>query len=436
MGSIVLALIIIITCVVALIRPWVGICAYYLLAILGPQYIWWWHFNGLRVSLFVALATLGGVFFAVLKRQYERNFIFNKQNFWMAVLWGCLVLSYFAGSYSGIGDQFRADQAFTVTNTIFLFYFCATLEMNNVAKLKFLAVVFIVSTLYLISWANLQYLSQNWGQFNYGRLMGPAAGLGGDSIYKDENTFAMLFVSGLPLIYYFAWVSSKLVLKMFLWTMIPLGCHAIFLTGSRGGLLGIGVVLVTIILLSKRKFLAFPLLLLFLLFYQWQAGDVMERRSEAIVNIEGEKSAGDRLTAWIGGVQMALENPVTGVGLGKFIVAVPDYIESRKMVSHNTFIQYIAESGIIAGIAYLSLVIIFYINSRKIRLACSDIEETQEDRTLSLLNLACTASFTGLFVCANFLSLNTYEIFFVLMLINNGIYQHLNINHKFENVTI
>jgi hypothetical protein len=42
---------------------------------------------------------------------------------------------------------------------------------------------------------------------------------------------------------------------------------------------------------------------------------------------------------------------------------------------------------------------------------------------INLYNKAGTASFSGLIVCSLFLSLNVYEIFFVLLLFNNALYQ-------------
>jgi hypothetical protein len=46
MGKVLLAILIFSAGGMALVRPWIGINSYYLLAILGPQYIWWWNFQG------------------------------------------------------------------------------------------------------------------------------------------------------------------------------------------------------------------------------------------------------------------------------------------------------------------------------------------------------------------------------------------------------
>lgn len=421
MGKLLLATIILSSGVVSLARPWIGICAYYLLSIFGPQYIWWWNFQGLRVSLIIALCTIAGIALKYSRGEYDFSTLKTKLNAWMLVLWLAIVVSYYMGAYSGLYFGSQSDRLFSITNTIFFFYFCASLEIDDISKLRYLMIVFAVSTIYLTYWANSQYLNQAWSQFNSGRLMGPSSPLG--AIYKDENAFAMLFVAGTPFIYYLGWQFKRIWMRLGLWLIIPLAWHAIFLTGSRGGLLGIGIVVLSMVFLSKRRMMAIPLLLVFLVFFQWQAGNVMQQRSDAIVDIEGENSAGDRITAWKGGAQMLMEHPLTGVGLGNFVVAIPDFAESRKMVAHNTAVQFFAESGFFAGTAYLMLIFLFFRAAKEIRGWCREHRELDISASIDICNNASLASFSGLVVCSMFLSLNTYEIFFVLLLMNNSLLQ-------------
>lgn len=424
MGKMLLALIIGLTVLTSLGRPWIGICSYYLLSILGPQYIWFWNFEGLRVSFMVAICSLAGVAFQLLKKNYDYGFLLNRQSFWLAVLWLCVVFSYFGGPYvdSFNSSGLRPEQLLALTNTIYLFYFCAAIEINELRKLRYLAIVFAASTLYLAYWANNQYFTQNWFQFNMGRLMGPRS-VDGGSIYGDENNFAMLFVTGIPFIFYMGWELQKKWQRYLLWALIPMGWHAVFLTGSRGGLLGLGVTVLLTVFLAGRKFLALPLIVLFIVFFQWQAGDVMKQRSDMIVDYNGESSAETRIIAWKGGLRMMAAHPFVGVGLGSFVTALPRFIESKPKVAHNTLIQFAAESGLGAGVAYLAIIIGFFLNSRKIRAWCRESEDTQDKTLIERYNNASTVSFAGLIVCSLFLSLNTYEIFFVLLIFNNALLQ-------------
>ncbi|MCG8355573.1 MAG: hypothetical protein MI920_08390, partial [Kiloniellales bacterium] len=61
--------------------------------------------------------------------------------------------------------------------------------------------IIIIAMIHLTFWANFQYLTQNWSAFSMGRLKGPTIP-GGISIYDDENSFAMFFVTAAPFLFY------------------------------------------------------------------------------------------------------------------------------------------------------------------------------------------------------------------------------------------
>ena len=429
MGQILLYILLVGAGLSTLVRPWIGIFSYYFFSILGPQYIWWWNFEGLRSSLIIAVSTSLGVFFQFASGNYENRFIFNRSNFFVFSLWFFITVSYFLGPFSLRSiNPTQGSYFYYMTNVIFVFYFFSVSEINTTQKVKKIVLIFIISMLYLTYWANLQYLNQNWWQFNYGRLMGPFS-IDGSSIYKDENSFAMFFVSGTSFLYYFGWSLKNKIFRWALWCVIPLAWHAVFLTSSRGGVVGLGVVMLTIILLSNKKLLALPLLLSFFLFYQWQAGDVMKSRTDTISSYEVETSAQMRIAAWEGGARMVMEFPLTGVGMDGFREALPLYSETEKRVAHNTFVQFTAESGIFAGCAYLVIAFLFFKNFITIRKSCLNLKSNNEKKEIELFNNATFASFCGYFVCSMFLSLNRYEIYFVLLMINNSLF-HICTNKK------
>ncbi|WDP90756.1 MAG: O-antigen ligase family protein [Desulfobacter sp.] len=428
MGKLLLLITLVFTALKAILHPWAGIVAYYLLSFLGPQYIWYWNFEGLRVTLITSIFTMIGVFISIIRGKYNYKFLMNGHNLVIMFLWLFIFISYYCGPYvsadssSGLSSQ----RIFYITNIIFLLFFFAVLEMNTISKLRYLTIVLSISTIYLIYWANLQYFSQNWKQFYLGRLMGPS-NINGSGMYKDENIFAVLFVVGLPFIFYW----GKELNKWFqygLWAIIPMGWHAVFLTGSRGGLLGILTVIFCELVLSRKKVFVLPIILFFVLFYHWQAGNVLSERTTTIVNFEGESSAENRLYAWAGGLRMALAFPLTGVGLGGFANAGPEFY-GRSMVAHNTFVQYAAESGIGAGIAYILIIVFFFKHSWKLHYYCLLYKNDQVFQKINLYNKASTTSFSGLVVCSIFLSLNIYDLFFILVLYNNALY-NIALRHK------
>ncbi len=423
MGKALLFIIILSTSGATLFRPWIGSLGYYMLAIFGPQYIWWWNFEGLRVSFYIAVSTIGAFCIASMRGVLNFNLLATKLNMAIIILWMALVLSYFAGPYvdSAMSNpQYGSPLGFLYqANKIFLFYLISTLLIDDLKKANIFSLIVIIATIYLIYWANNQYLSQNWFAFEYGRLKGPG-GLIGSSPYSDENTFAMLFVTGLPFLFYYGLYRLKGLKRIILWLIIPLGWHAIFLTGSRGGLVGVGATLFLGMMFSNHKKIAVLLIPAFMIVFQWQAGDLLKGRSQTIVDYEGESSAETRVEAWAAAFNMLQSNPFTGVGIGCFITAMRDFSDKQPRATHSTPFQFAAEAGYPALLAYCYIVWAFFWGSYKIRKRLLHHRDKFPDKDWSILmylNEAGIVSFFGLFVCALFLSLNYYEIFFYLLIL-------------------
>jgi len=422
MGRILLLIIIGTTGVTSLIRPYIGLLGYYLLALLGPQYIWWWNFEGLRVSFIVGLFAIVGVVLKILRSGCDFRFFKTKLNFYVLLLYSFMAISYFLGPFVSTARLkiWDPNEVFLSATKMFLFYFCATIVINDVKKLRYLGIIFIISTVYMIYWANNQYITGDWSKFNFGRLMGPR-GIDGGGIYGDENAFAMLFVTGLPFIYFMGFAVNKKWLRYALWAVIPLGWHGVFLTGSRGGLIGLAVITLLSAIWSKKRLIGIMLMPLFIFAYYWQGGNVMQDRTERIPEEQGEASIDARLSAWRAGSKMIENHPITGVGLASFMSAFPYYSKSTPRIAHNTLIQFAAESGIGAGFCYLMIIITFFFRSRSIKKWSEKQTENMDTRVVIDLNTASIVSFTGLVTCSFFLSLNSYEIFFYLLIINNSL---------------
>lgn len=423
MFNILLYVIIFSVITLSLITPYIGIVSYYLLAILGPQYIWWWIFQEVRVSFIISIPLVIGVALKILTNKSNTINLSNKHNFCLFTIWICTAISYFLGPYVTESRLYGLDSfsMFRQLTICFFIYFISCLEINSLKKLRYLSIIIVISTVYLTYWANFQYISQNWAQFDFGRLTGPASGYGG-SIYQDSNVFAVIFSCGLPFLFYFAYEYRQKWIRIIVWSTIPFAMHAIFMTGSRGGLLSLVMVLIVWSLVIKRKTLTFFAIIFVFIFYQWQGGELMHDRSQTIIAHEGEESAENRIVAWKGGLKMAVAYPFTGVGVGGFALALPDFVESVPRVAHNTFIQFIGESGFIAGLAYLLAIYYFFVNSFKIHISCQNRRHQNDLNMVARYNYASVISFTGFITCSIFLSLGSYELFFLLFIFNNTMF--------------
>jgi putative inorganic carbon (hco3(-)) transporter len=398
--------------IVSLARPWIGVVGAYLVVILTPQAIWFWDFGDLRPVIWIMVPTCIGFLVALLRGEYTISRLLSSRILFLLTLWVCFVISYFAGPYTDAAGPFRfADPqwALSVLNKMFLLCLMACLVIDDPRKVWVLTWVVALSGAYLVYWANDQYLS---GHF-FGRLAGPVD-VYGAGLYADENQFAMLFVVLQPFLWYLGHAVKQQWLRWSLWLIIPFTWHAVFLTGSRGGLIGLAVTLAVMVIRSKHRALAVLLIPAFLVAYHWQAGETMKERAGTIEEYATETSAATRMEAWHAAIGMIAAHPLSGVGLASFGVAFPDFSDKKPREAHNTFFQITAESGVVAGVMYLLLgfgsVIALWRNGKRLKTASAG----GPDARLYFINEAVLCGMWGFVSCALFLSLQMSEIFFCL----------------------
>ena len=110
---------------------------------------------------------------------------------------------------------------------------------------------------------------------------------------------------------------------------------AIVLTGSRGGLIAVSVVMLgSAVVFSKQKVLLIAVTIGII-------GAVVVAAPGHMTNFDHkEESASSRFTFWMEGISQIKKNPIMGVGYLKF----PDVNDG--MVAHNSFVQCFAELGL------------------------------------------------------------------------------------------
>jgi probable O-glycosylation ligase (exosortase A-associated) len=252
------------------------------------------------------------------------------------------------------------------------------------------------------------YLSR---QMTGARLNGP----GENSIYSDENTFSMLFVTGIPFLFYTAQSSKRWYVKCLLLLVVPFAWHAVFLTGSRGGLVGIAAITIVMGLRSKKKILVTGVLASCLIAAFIYQGGYLRKRSTTMVEYEEDGSAMGRINAWKAGFEMAKDHPLTGVGIGNFMTAYPKYSNTRVRVAHNTIVQLFSETGFLSSLAYLLLFWTVYRQGRKLHKT-----PTAASLSVVMINIrhATECSLFGFFICSLFLNLGTFEIFYYILIVH------------------
>lgn len=403
MTTIILYLLVIGTFVGTLFHVWLGVIAYYLLAVLQPQAIWFWVFGDLRISLYIAIFAGLGFLIAFISGKVDFSILRNRQNLYLAIFWGLIHLSLLFSSYAGQND-FDSHYRIGIIDKMFLMYFVAILLIDTKKKFHYLIIIMLISVIYYAYWGNNQYFSG----LMWGRLKGPLW----HGNYADENAFAMFFVMGMPFLYFMGFYYKNKFIKYLLWGCIPWTWHAIFLTASRGGLIGIGVVTLFIAYRSKSKLMGIGVLIFLIVAFVYQGG-YMRERGKTIV----ELAPNPRYESWDVGGKIIKANPLLGVGLSKFVPAYPDYNpnpENKTHVAHSSIIQITAECGILAGLMFLMLNINLIFQSWTRR----GIERNKLDPLFLHSGDAIIASLLGFFTCSIFLDLAWYEVFYFLLVMS------------------
>lgn len=242
----------------------------------------------------------------------------------------------------------------------------------------------------------------------------------------ESNYYALILTLLLPLPLVLARGSSGQ--RRLLW----LGAAALItlqlvLTGSRGGFLALILTLGLLAFRLPRNPLpaltagAVVLLLLLVMVpnpmtHRLLASGLSDDVSDAGVEFSNEQ----RRRMLQGGLRMVADHPFTGVGLGNFKTAVPDYVElDKSQIAHNTYLEVAAELGL-PVLATFCLVVLATLRSleRSARLA-----RRAGDRTLHDLALGLQAGLAGYLLGALFLSAQYEKFFWLVMFLSISVEQ-------------
>lgn len=172
------------------------------------------------------------------------------------------------------------------------------------------------------------------------------------SIFALPTLYAVVCVVFILFFLHYLIVSRP---KMFWALLLVLGLFNLILTQSFGGLLYLSLGVLFYLFLSgilNLRFLA-PVLMLLSLFFFILVG----LRFSEVRTLEPIKQ---RLSNWNQAVRIIESNPFWGLGLGNYEAGVSVHIrsgESPSIFSHNFFLQFISETGLIFSVWLLLLVI-------------------------------------------------------------------------------
>lgn len=220
--------------------------------------------------------------------------------------------------------------------------------------------------------------------------------------FNDPNDLGMFFLMNIPLAYYLRSTTQNFFLRFCLYTLIISLLIGIYLTNSRGSLVGVMALLVTYVYFNYGKMKT-----IFMTLFMAPLAYVAMKLFRTID--ADEASADGRIQAWYEGVQMFKWRPLVGIGKGGFV-------EEHGLTAHNSFVLVWAELGILGYILWFSTISLTIFNL--IKTFSLDQEKYKGNKELIndiFLAKCLFFSFMGFLTTAFFLS-RSYVVFLYVFL--------------------
>ncbi|MFZ2650127.1 MAG: O-antigen ligase family protein [Burkholderiaceae bacterium] len=216
-------------------------------------------------------------------------------------------------------------------------------------------------------------------------------------IFDGPGVFCVMFTVALPFATQFLASAYAVPMRLVvLGTFVPLLGMAIFSTGSRGGYLT-AIAILGFWILARFKVSFGKLVLAGIV----AAAGLMLGPAYLTATKDSNKSAQGRVEMWAEGIEMVQQNPVLGIGKGKFVAY------TGKLIAHNSGIEVMGETG------FVGLLLWFGITYTGMKNLIRRYAESPDPREQELL-LAIGLCVIGYFVSSLFVTLEYETLYFVL----------------------
>lgn len=213
------------------------------------------------------------------------------------------------------------------------------------------------------------------------------------------------------------------------WRLLAAGAAALCLAGilislSRGGLIGLAGALVVAVIVGGRwrgrvLALCFTLVLCAVGYFVFFASLPAKER---VLNISGGGGTG-RLDLWTVGLRMIEAHPLNGIGTGQFagssvhyllrpgLIQSGAFILETPKVAHNTYLNIVAELGILGGLLFVSILVF------SATCALLSIRRAREagDESMEILLRGLAVGLGGYLVTLMFLSEGTEKLLWIML---------------------
>ncbi len=199
-----------------------------------------------------------------------------------------------------------------------------------------------------------------------------------NGLFNDPNIFGGFLAAMIPILAALAlgpWASASRARFVSVWSTLALGVIALILSLSRSGVLA-AVVGMGVLLLLRPSWLRSPRL--------WTGLGALVVAGVSVAAVAGVKvflivarlmgsfsshdvSARTHESAFVFALELFARFPITGVGLRNFGAHYGRELEpgATSMMAHNAFVGWLAESGVVGGVAMAALLIVIVTQVRR-----------------------------------------------------------------------
>lgn len=362
----------------------------------------------IRPALMMGGLTLGIVSMYSKQLQGPPYFAERQVKYYMALL-----LIMVLGIPSSLYARLSFVIIFTEYINVIAFFFIFYKLVDSVEKLyRVILIGCLGNGLYLMY--SLSKVGLGEGRFTYGEMF-------------DPNDLAYFTLCFMPLNLLFISRDNPFWIRLACLGSFSISTLLILMTGSRGGMLGIGVAGILILVL-KTKTIGFFLksVLVALCFILLNYSPMDTERFMTLFSIQEDYNVTDetgRVAIWTLGLKSMIKNPLTGVGVGCFGNAVGlDRAERgaytvRWQTAHNSAVQIGTETGVIGLTLFLLLCgNVFMIFHRG--------KKSAESLKLVKICEMGFVGFAGMFVSAMFLS-QAYSLYWAFYVVFSAVTSQL-----------
>ena len=241
-------------------------------------------------------------------------------------------------------------------------FFIIVNTIENKGQLKFILYLFVIAAAISAVFGIYQYIfgdvySQAWLDAD----MFEDIKMRVYSTFENPNVYGEYLILAIPIAVALFWTEKGFWKKTFLLGIVGITTLAMVLTFSRGCWLGILFALAILAIIIDRRFIILGIIAL--LAMPFVLPETIINRFMSIGDMS-DSSTSYRVYIWMGTLAMLKDYWFCGVGLGETsfntIYPIYSYNNIQAPHSHNLYLQFISQFGIIGLITFLGVVYYFY----------------------------------------------------------------------------